>query len=138
MIINGNTDIYTLGDRSDTQRNWDIKTEGYNYLTSGENTEVAAGGDILMSASPNIHLNGPAATDAAQADPALSITDLITHDNIFTNTVSEWATTKYQQGAFNSIMKRVPMHEPWALHENQTPNFLNPSDTDREIPKSEE
>lgn len=136
--INGNTDIYTLGDRSDTQRNWDIKTEGYNYLTSGKNTELAVGGDILMSASPNIHLNGPAATDAAQADPALSITDLITHDNIFTNTVSEWATTKYQQGAFNSIMKRVPMHEPWALHENQSPNFLTPSDTDREIPPSEE
>ena len=90
-----------------------------------------------MSASPNIHFNGPAATSAALADPAQSITDLITHDNIFTNTVSNWNPTKYQQGAFNSIMKRIPMHEPWALHENQTPNFLQPSNTDRERPSEE-
>lgn len=135
--IGGNTDIKTIGDRLDTQANWDINTGGYNYLTSGANTEVAAGGDILMSASPNIHFNGPAATSAAIADPAQSITDLITHDNIFTNTVTDWNPTKYQQGAFNSIMKRIPMHEPWALHENQTPNFLTPVNTDRERPSEE-
>lgn len=135
--IGGTTDINTIGDRSDTQANWDINTGGYNYLTSGANTEVAAGGDIIMSASPNIHLNGPAATGAALADSAQSIADLITHDNIFTNTVSEWNPTKYQQGAFNSIMKRIPMHEPWALHENQTPNFLQPANTDRERPSEE-
>lgn len=29
-------------------------------------------------------------------------------------------------------MKRVPMHEPWALHENFTPAFLGPKETDRE------
>jgi hypothetical protein len=135
--VGGTTDINTIGDRSDTQANWDINTGGYNYLTSGANTEVASGADILMSASPNIHFNGPAATSAALADPAQSITDLITHDNIFTNTVSNWNPTKYQQGAFNSIMKRIPMHEPWALHENQTPNFLQPSNTDRERPSEE-
>jgi len=131
--ISGNTDIYTIGDRADTQANWDIKTEGYNYLTSGANTEVAAGGDIIMSASPNIHFNGPAATDAAQAEVSQSIAALITHDNIVTKGDLIWAETKYNDGTVNSIMKRIPMHEPWPLHENQAPSLVVAAFTDREI-----
>jgi hypothetical protein len=30
-------------------------------------------------------------------------------------------------------MKRIPMHEPWSLHENQSPEQLTPPNTDREI-----
>lgn len=130
LKVVGDTLIKTTGDL-------DLNTDGHNWLTAGATTEINSGGDHIETA-PNIHMNGPTASTAAEAINALVITDLITHDNIFTNTVSDWASTKYQQGAFNSIMKRIPMHEPWALHENQTPNFLNPSDTDREIPNSEE
>ena len=130
--VGGTTDIQTIGDRSDTQANWDINTGGYNYLTSGANTEVAAGGDILMSASPNIHFNGPAATGAAQADTALTITDLITYDNIRKKTNKEWSRSKFLDGTIPYIMRRVPQHEPWALHENQAPGQTTPSATDRE------
>ena len=131
-FVGGTTDIQTIGDRSDTQANWDINTGGYNYLTSGANTEVASGGDIIMSASPNIHFNGPAATGAAQADTALTITDLIKYDNPLVNPLKDWATTKWQDGTITSIMRRIPMHEPWLLHENQAPQFVTALATDRE------
>jgi hypothetical protein len=36
-------------------------------------------------------------------------------------------------------MKRVPMHEPWILHENQIPIAVTEEETDREVvPKEEE
>ena len=85
-----------------------------------------------MSASPNIHFNGPAATGAAQADTALTITDLIKYDNPLVNPLKDWATTKWQDGTITSIMRRVPMHEPWLLHENQAPQFVTALATDRE------
>ena len=130
--IGGDTDIQTIGNRSDSQANYDILTAGYNYLTSGLNTEVASGGDIIMSASPNIHFNGPAASSASPADSAITITDLIKYDNPLVNPLKDWATTKWQDGTIASIMRRIPMHEPWLLHENQAPQFVTAVATDRE------
>jgi len=100
-------DINTTGDRKDTQANWDINTGGYNYLTSGANTEVAAGGDIIMSASPNIHLNGPAATGAANATAA---------SQAAVAAPALWPV-------------RVPVHEPWNAHEHLDPGTFTPQYT---------
>jgi hypothetical protein len=72
-------------------------------------------------------MNGPL---AAPAQPA---TRLSTYDNPKTDSSLTWATTKFQDGTVTSIMKRVPMHEPWALHENLSPGFVNPTNTDREV-----
>lgn len=122
--VSGDTLIKTTGDV-------DINTDGHNWLTAGATTEINSGGDHIETA-PNIHMNGPTASTAAEAAEAQVISDLITHDNVYTDGNLLWNETKYQSGVFNSIMKRIPMHEPWLLHENQTPNFLTPSDTDRE------
>ena len=100
-------DINTAGDRKDTQANLDLNTGGYNYLTSGANTEVASGGDILLSASPNIHLNGPAATGAANA-----------------------ATAAQAAVAAPALWPvRVPVHEPWRGHEHLDPGTFTPQYT---------
>jgi hypothetical protein len=67
------------------------------------------------------------------ADVAEQVIPLTTHANPATSTTADWATTKYQSGTISSIMKRIPMHEPWLLHENQAPDQLTPDKTDREV-----
>jgi hypothetical protein len=53
-------------------------------------------------------------------------------DNPATSTNAGWEVKRYQSGIVKSFMKRIPMHEPWALHENQAPAQLTPENTDRD------
>ena len=99
-------DINTTGARKDTQASWDVNSGGYNYFTSGANTEIASGGDILQSGG-NIHLNGPAATGAANAAGAATAA---------TATPALWPV-------------RVPVHEPWRGHEHLDPGTFTPQYT---------
>jgi hypothetical protein len=78
-----------------------------------------------------IHMNGPDAATATAAEPATAATPLKTHENPKTNVSAGWSKL-YQSGVVNSIMKRMPMHEPWLLHENQLPSIVSPTNTDRE------
>lgn len=105
--------------------NFDLRTGGNNKFTAGGNTDIKTGGQHVESAS-QIHMNSFPAQTADQVE-ALS-----THSNISTNVAAGW-NKKYQSAPVSSIMKRVPMHEPWALHENQAPQLLTPDKTDREV-----
>ena len=73
-------------------------------------------------------MNGTAAT------AAVSAAVLVVHDNIVTDSAEPWENkNRYSVSTpLKSIMKRIPMHEPWALHENQAPAQLTPDNTDRE------
>jgi hypothetical protein len=102
-------------------------------VVSGSGTKLSSGGATNIKSSGtnidggNINLNSGLATAAAPA-PTLS-----THSNIKTSSSSTWGNKKrYSAGTMQSIMKRIPMHEPWALHENQAPTLLTPNNTDRE------
>lgn len=109
-----------------TAQNFNLATTLANYLTAGGNTNILSGGTHFETAS-TIHMNGPAATPAT---PSLSLT---TKDNIVTDNSLSWAEKKYiSDEPLKSIMARVPMHEPWPLHENQAPQFVTPEFTDRE------
>lgn len=127
----GSLDINVAGNtRIEQFLNLDVKTGQRNSFTAGANTEILSTGQHIETAS-EIHMNGP---QARTADDANTIEDLITHANIVTNTAVGWNQNKrYQEGLIRSIMKRVPMHEPWALHENLAPGFFTPASTDREI-----
>lgn len=120
-VIGGNTKITTSG-------NFDLFSGGNNKYTAGGNTDIRTGGNHTETAA-RIDMNGPV---AATATKAVAISPLSLHANPATSTSSDWATSKYQSGTIGSIMKRVPMHEPWILHENQAPQLLTPSNTDRE------
>ena len=102
-------DINTTGDRKDTQANLDLNTGGYNYFTSGENTEIAAGGDIIETGT-EIHMNGPGASEAATAGDAASA-----------------ATAAVAAPALWPV--RVPVHEPWLGHEHLDPGTFTPQFT---------
>ena len=130
-VVGGTLDINVIADtRIQTQANMNIKSGINSYFTAGTNTEMNSGSQHIESAPTAIHMNGPSAQTAANAE---SIAALITHDNIVTNVEAGWNPKRYQEGTFTSIMKRIPMHEPWALHENLAPQFTTRSDTDREV-----
>jgi hypothetical protein len=80
-----------------------------------------------LETAGQIHMNGPAAATATKS------INLTLNDNIVTDGTQDWAKTKYLKSEpLQSIMKRVPMHEPWPLHENFAPNLLTPKNTDRD------
>jgi uncharacterized protein (DUF2345 family) len=129
ILTPGSLDIKVAGNtRIEQFLNFDLKTGQRNTLTAGTNTEINSGENHIETA-PRIDMNGP---EARKADDALVINDLITFDNIFTNTGKGWSE-KYYDGTIASIMRRMPMHEPWPLHENLAPNAYTPDATDREF-----
>lgn len=120
--INGGSAKFT------TSQGYDVRTGGSNKFTASGKTDIKSGGIITQSGS-KIHLNGPSADTADEASP---LTPLTTHPAPATTVSAGWSEKKYDAGTIKSIMKRVPMHEPWKLHENFAPNRLTPKDTDRE------
>jgi len=140
IVVGANGFITTTG-------NFDLKTTGDNKLSStgaldinsGAATKITAGGDASIGAANliftggKIDLNGPAAPEAAMATAAKS---LPTYDNPVTNSSAGWAK-KYQDGTLKSIMRRIPMHEPWVLHENQAPAQLTPDNVDSGLKENE-
>lgn len=111
-----------------TGNNLDIRTGSANKMTAGGTTDIKSGGNITQS-GPRIDLNSFPAQTAAQCEP---IEQLPTHDNIKTSTTVGW-DKRYQEGSLASIMKRIPMHEPWVQHENLLPDKVTPEATDREV-----
>jgi hypothetical protein len=120
IIIGANGNITTT-------INMNIGSGLANYISAGGNTNILSGGSHFETAS-TIHMNGIPATPAT---PAFS---LGLHDNIVVdNAAVEWKGTRYQsEEPLQSIMKRVPMHEPWSGHENLDPLSVKPDITDRE------
>lgn len=80
-------------------------------LTAAGTTHIASGGQHLETAS-QIHMNGPVATPAAP--------------------LSTFANPDNEENVTNSIMLRVPSHEPWPHHENLNPTEFKPEKTDRD------
>ncbi len=110
-----------------TGNNLDLRTGSANKFTAGSTTDIKSGAEITQSGS-RIDLNSFPAKTAAQCNP---LEQLSVHPNVKTSASAGWEK-KYIDGTLNSIMKRVPMHEPWLQHENQAPAFQTPQQTDRE------
>lgn len=135
----GNLDIYTKNNTHIEQGNHiDIKSGGHHWEKTGATNETLAGGNIIETA-PNIHMNGPqaaAATSAKHADPAelaIAIKQFVLYENDITDETLAWAGTRYQSpDKLKSIMRRIPMHEPWKPKENLDPLAVKPPKTDRE------
>lgn len=132
IITEENVKIKTIG-------NLDLNTDGNNAYTAGGTTDILSGGNHTETA-PQIHMNGPTARTAEIAEEA-EIADKIKQLPIFpyiiTDGTLDWAEKKYfSDDTSQSIMLRVPMHEPWPLHENFAPQIVTPEFTDREIEAS--
>lgn len=126
---------------ADLKKNLEFVFDGNGFLTTKGALHVNATGNINITSAATtsmrsarhvetagqIHMNGPAAATATKS------INLTLNDNIVTDGTQDWAKTKYLKSEpLKSIMKRVPMHEPWPLHENFAPNLLTPNYTDRD------
>jgi hypothetical protein len=129
ITTTGNFDINTtLANKFTAGTSTDLNSGTFNKFTAGSTTDILSGGVHTETASI-IHMNGPTASEAEKAkikEP------LITHPNVNIDPAKGW-NNRYVAEAIESIMKRVPMHEPWPLHENFAPQSLTPDDTDREV-----
>jgi len=155
----GTTDIFSAGAlKITTTSSMDIKvttdgkisTGGSMNIKATEKINTTSGSDTNFKASAKLTQNAagyfslpagggtaavtataPDAAPAGYAGTAIEAPPLSLHQ-IPTTAPEDWAKSKYQTGTSSSIMKRVPMHEPWTLHENLAPQLLTPTDTDRE------
>jgi len=119
-----------LEDQPEAVKGLHIKSYENTRITTAKQTDIKSGGNHHETAA-QIHMNGPPAQDAEIAD---KIRPLQKYENLITDKTLKWDETKYlvKDKKLNSIMRRIPMHEPWALHENQAPDQLTPKFTDRE------
>ena len=90
---------------------------------------IGSGAEVKINGT-EINLNGPKNAETAAAADFVKPYDL--RDNPATSTAAGW-DKRYQAGIVKSFMKRIPMHEPWALHEHRAPDLLTPDKTDRDI-----
>jgi len=114
-----------------TVGNLDARTGGNQKYTAGGDTDIKTGGNHTESAA-RIDMNSFPAKTAVEATEASILEPLELRENLKTSKDVGWEK-KYQDGKIESIMTRIPMHEPWALHENFAPDLVTPDKTDREI-----
>jgi hypothetical protein len=139
-------EVYATGNINTTaELNTNIFSTINNSITAGLNNSFLAATHLETAAA--IHMNGPPAIpaipafiisgvpeDAPETDPPSIIKPLPIWPNVIVDpAVSEWIGTRHiAPYVLNSIMRRVPMHEPWPFHENSLPTFVKPGFTDRE------
>jgi hypothetical protein len=130
ILVNNNFDQVVLQDAKTTvQGGYDLKVGKDTKITTVGNTDVKSGQNYTEQAA-RIDMNGPKAKEAAEAAVAKSLNR---REN-FINDVNLGWEKKYQSTeTLSSIMRRVPMHEPWLGHENFAPNIWNKKNTDRDF-----
>jgi len=112
-----------------THGTFNLNTNIDNKFTAGGSTNIGSGSNHIESAE-KIYMNSSVV--AAPAETAAFVTPLALRSNISVSTEVGWNPKKYQAGEFKSILKRVPQHEPWPLHEHFAPTLLDSDKLDRE------
>ena len=131
LTVGNNLDILVgANTKFSTNTNFDLAVGGESKYSSVGDVSIGSGGEVKINGS-KINLNGPNNAEPAETADHVKPYDL--HDNPATSITAGWETKRYQSGVVQSFMKRIPMHEPWPLHENQAPSQLTPDLTDREV-----
>ena len=137
----GGTFLSTAGDYNvNTVGNTAISSAGTADINIGGDMKITSGGDASLGGANitmtggAINLSGPEAPEAAAAVPATPPEALPVFENVVVDPAqAEWIGDRYDPGSpLESIMKRIPMHEPWPAHENLDPLSVKPDITDRE------
>lgn len=107
-----------------------LAAEGNIYLGATGQLGLGANGQVLLSGS-QVHMNGPAAPAPEVATNAVIPPDLPLFSLPNRKTKAGWSNGQfYNTSPIQSIMQRVPTHEPWPQHENINPNQFSPASTD--------
>lgn len=111
-----------------SHKDFNVSTNGDNNLTAGGDTSIGSKGNHKETAA-TINMNND--LNAEPAEIADFVKPLELRQNIVVSPTTGW-DKRYLSGSFLSIMRRVPMHEPWPQHENITPETSTPELTDRD------
>ena len=130
LTVGKNLDILVgSGTKISTNTDFEVSTNGDNRFSAGGDTSIGSLGDHKESAA-TINMNNDKIAEPAAV--AAFVQPLELRKNPSVSKTAGW-DKRYLSGDLNSIMKRIPMHEPWPLHENQAPDQLTPDKTDREV-----
>ena len=129
LTVGANLDIL-VGAKTKISTNNDLD------IASGAETKISSTSDINLGSDAEVKVNGTkiffnGPTNAETAEAADFVRPYDLRDNLATSTLAGW-DKRYQAGIVKSFMKRIPMHEPWALHEHRSPELLTPDKTDRD------
>jgi len=107
-----------------------------NTRIRSDNTTNINSGQFHRETADKIEMNCDPA-EIAQTGAVASVTvaePLSLHQNAVVDITLPWANQEYQsEEPLESIMKRIPQHEPWFNHENYDPLSVAPPKTDRDI-----
>ena len=142
----GNVDVKTAGHLfQQSSGDFEVKAGGHIYNTSGGTNETNAGGNIVETA-PQIHMNGPGAASAAGAVTATIAEIAVLPEearvsakasiplNLKTHALPDLSSQDSWESLeeIDSIMRRIPTHEPYPHHENLDPESFKPDKTSRD------
>ena len=146
LTFGGNTDIHSAGtlimDSSSP-----VHLSGTSlYMTSENDLNLVAGTTMYQTASTDINVlatqniiqnaviisvNSAPGTEGTKASTAAIASGIPTQELPGTSVDYPWINNNLYKGKnIDSIMNRVPMHEPWSQHENINPSQFSPSATD--------
>lgn len=123
------------------QINISTSTDKINVKTTGADVNVQTDKIVYVDGTEAVHLNKPgpgatAATNSISAQPSAS--KFIDHMGVVQlwekEVTAKWeGFNYYRSSTFETILKRVPTHEPWDQHENKQPDASKKAATDREV-----
>jgi uncharacterized protein (DUF2345 family) len=128
LTVGANLDILVgAKTKISTNNDLDIASGAETKISSTSDISLGSGAELKLNGT-KINFNGPNNAETAAVADFVKPYDL--RDNVATSTAAGW-DKRYQAGIVKSFMKRIPMHEPWALHEHRAPDQLTPDKTDR-------
>lgn len=130
--IGGNFDVSSSAELNlSSKAAFNMNSSANLNLQSANNLNVLSASDIIATGS-NIHLNGPSASPAKKV-PQENLEITFTEDDLPKALTTFSVPNEKNEEFTKSILARVPMHEPWPLHENLNPTEFKPEKTDRDV-----
>lgn len=102
---------------------------GANANLNGTAVNVLGSGVVAIDGS-SVALNGGAAGPAGQAGSAQDAQEAEAFEPLLVHSLSKVVAEDLSTITVESIVKRMPSHEPWLQHENLSPSDFAPSNTD--------
>jgi hypothetical protein len=135
VSIHTKNDLNILADRDinlEAGRNFNLKA-GATFHTEGNIVESVANTDTKITSGASSHINSKVTHRETAGKVYMNSTTAAAEAVVALDTI---AVPADDDTTIDSILLRVPQHEPWPHHENLDPQSFKPSQTDRDTAKS--
>lgn len=135
ISIHTKNDLNILADRDinlEAGRNFNLKA-GATFHTEGNSVESIATTDTKITSGASSHINSKVTHRETAGKVYMNSSSAAAEAVVALDTI---AVPADNDTTIDSILLRVPQHEPWPHHENLDPQSFIPSQTDRDTAKS--